>query len=175
MDPLEFLHKKNEYNFCRIILNSQTWLGFFPGCGIFGSNWAPRILLLFVFLYLHFFLIILLFLVSLNICEWAGIWKSSLFWSPTSSVSIRDVWMFLYKWVDLSCLCLVPLTPSVATKRPIMHNKSFLQARCEEPLMTSDWGIPLLLALLMLALLYAFLYLNGDSPASPARASTQQQ
>lgn len=44
-----------------------------------------------------------------------------------------------------------------------MDNKSFLQARCEEPIMTSDWGVPLLLALLVLALIYAFLYL-------PARA-----
>lgn len=51
-----------------------------------------------------------------------------------------------------------------------MHNKSFLQARCEEPLMTSDWGLPLLLALLMLALLYAFLYL----PATAQRALLEQ-
>lgn len=36
--------------------------------------------------------------------------------------------------------------------------------------MTSDWGIPLLLALLMLALLYAFLYL----PATAQRALLEQ-
>ena len=36
---------------------------------------------------------------------------------------------------------------------------SFLQARCDEPIMTTDWGLPLLLALVLLGLLYAFLYL----------------
>ncbi|KAK5856564.1 hypothetical protein PBY51_008149 [Eleginops maclovinus] len=51
-----------------------------------------------------------------------------------------------------------------------MHNKSFLQARCDEPIMTSDWGLPLLLALLGLALIYAFLYL----PASAQRALMEQ-
>lgn len=51
-----------------------------------------------------------------------------------------------------------------------MQNKSFLQARCEEPLMTSEWGFPLLLALLLLALLYAFLYL----PATAQRALLEQ-
>lgn len=51
-----------------------------------------------------------------------------------------------------------------------MQNKSFLQARCEEPIMTSDWGLPLLLALLLLALLYAFLYL----PATAQRALLEQ-
>ncbi|CAL8305898.1 unnamed protein product [Merluccius merluccius] len=51
-----------------------------------------------------------------------------------------------------------------------MQNKSFLQARCEEPIMTSDWGLPLLLALLLLALLYAFLYL----PALAQRALLDQ-
>eukprot|EP00064_Thunnus_orientalis_P016431 superscaffoldBa00003259_g16496 len=51
-----------------------------------------------------------------------------------------------------------------------MQNKSFLQARCDEPLMTSDWGIPLLLALLLLGLLYAFLYL----PATAQRALLEQ-
>lgn len=36
--------------------------------------------------------------------------------------------------------------------------------------MTSDWGLPLLLALLLLALLYAFLYL----PATAQRALLEQ-
>lgn len=36
--------------------------------------------------------------------------------------------------------------------------------------MTSDWGLPLLLALLMLALLYAFLYL----PATAQRTMLEQ-
>ncbi len=36
---------------------------------------------------------------------------------------------------------------------------SFLQARCDEVLFTSDWGLPLVLALLLLLLIYAFLYL----------------
>ncbi|CAL8314556.1 unnamed protein product [Arctogadus glacialis] len=49
-------------------------------------------------------------------------------------------------------------------------NKSFLQARCDEPIMTSDWGLPLLLALLLLALLYAFLYL----PSMAQRALMDQ-
>ncbi|CAJ1076447.1 hypothetical protein GBF38_023297 [Xyrichtys novacula] len=51
-----------------------------------------------------------------------------------------------------------------------MPDKSFLQARCEEPLMTSDWGIPLLAALLLLALVYTFLYL----PATAQRALLEQ-
>lgn len=51
-----------------------------------------------------------------------------------------------------------------------MHNKSFLQARCEEPIMISDWGLLLLLALLLLALVYAFLYL----PAVAHRALLEQ-
>ncbi|KAF3700350.1 hypothetical protein EXN66_Car016037 [Channa argus] len=51
-----------------------------------------------------------------------------------------------------------------------MPNKSFLQARCDEPIMTSDWGLPLLLALLLLAMVYAFLYL----PATAQRALVDQ-
>jgi len=51
-----------------------------------------------------------------------------------------------------------------------MENSSFLQARCEEPISTSDWGLPLLGALLVLALLYAFLYL----PASAQRALLEE-
>ncbi|KAL7860955.1 hypothetical protein AOLI_G00173040 [Acnodon oligacanthus] len=48
---------------------------------------------------------------------------------------------------------------------------SFLQARCEEPIMTSDWGVPLVIALLLLVLLYAFLYL----PALSHRALLEQE
>ncbi|KAK9534672.1 hypothetical protein VZT92_007102 [Zoarces viviparus] len=51
-----------------------------------------------------------------------------------------------------------------------MQNSSFLQARCDEPIMTSDWGLPLLVALLILALVYAFLYL----PATAQRALLEQ-
>ncbi|CAB1447720.1 unnamed protein product [Pleuronectes platessa] len=61
-------------------------------------------------------------------------------------------------------LCSLHLDPC------IMQNTSFLQARCEEPIMTTDWGLPLLLALLLLALLYAFLYL----PATAQRALLEQ-
>lgn len=38
-------------------------------------------------------------------------------------------------------------------------SSSFLQARCDEVLVTSDWGLPLVLALLLLLPIYAFLYL----------------
>lgn len=47
---------------------------------------------------------------------------------------------------------------------------SFLQARCEQPIMTTDWGLPLIIALLLLGLLYAFLYL----PAITQRALLEQ-
>lgn len=47
---------------------------------------------------------------------------------------------------------------------------SFLQARCEEPIMTTDWGLPLIVALLLLGLLYGFLYL----PALTQRALLEQ-
>lgn len=36
---------------------------------------------------------------------------------------------------------------------------SFLQARCDEVLFTSDWCLPLMVALLLLLLIYTFLYL----------------
>lgn len=36
---------------------------------------------------------------------------------------------------------------------------SFLQARCDEVLVTNDWCLPLVLALLLLLLIYTFLYL----------------
>lgn len=47
---------------------------------------------------------------------------------------------------------------------------SFLQARCEQTIMTTDWGLPLIIALLLLGLLYAFLYL----PAITQRALLEQ-
>lgn len=47
---------------------------------------------------------------------------------------------------------------------------SFLQARCEQPIMTTDWGLLLIIALLLLGLLYAFLYL----PAITQRALLEQ-
>ncbi|KAI4881610.1 hypothetical protein NFI96_027905 [Prochilodus magdalenae] len=56
----------------------------------------------------------------------------------------------------------------VLEPRTVQH--SFLQARCERTLVTSDWGIPLLIALLLLLLVYAFLYL----PALSHRAELQQ-
>lgn len=40
---------------------------------------------------------------------------------------------------------------------------SFLQARCETVLVTNDWGLPLVLALLLLLLIYAFLYLPSQA------------
>lgn len=36
---------------------------------------------------------------------------------------------------------------------------SFLQARCDQVLVTNDWCLPLVLALLLLLLIYTFLYL----------------
>ncbi|XP_006810554.1 chromosome transmission fidelity protein 18 homolog, partial [Neolamprologus brichardi] len=39
---------------------------------------------------------------------------------------------------------------------------SFLQARCDEVLVTNDWGLPLVLALLLLLLIYTFLYLPSQ-------------
>lgn len=36
---------------------------------------------------------------------------------------------------------------------------SFLQARCDKVLVTNDWCLPLVLALLLLLLIYTFLYL----------------
>ncbi|TRY77674.1 hypothetical protein DNTS_017957 [Danionella cerebrum] len=48
--------------------------------------------------------------------------------------------------------------------------QSVLAVRCEETLFTNDWGIPLLVALLVLLLIYAFLYL----PSISYRAVLQQ-
>lgn len=39
------------------------------------------------------------------------------------------------------------------------HDGSFLQARCDKVLVTNDWCLPLVLALLLLLLIYTFLYL----------------
>ncbi|PWA21301.1 hypothetical protein CCH79_00018446, partial [Gambusia affinis] len=40
-----------------------------------------------------------------------------------------------------------------------VQDGSFLQARCDKVLVTNDWCLPLVLALLLLLLVYAFLYL----------------
>ena len=39
------------------------------------------------------------------------------------------------------------------------QSTSLLQARCDEVLVTNDWCLPLMAALLLLLLVYAFLYL----------------
>jgi hypothetical protein len=39
------------------------------------------------------------------------------------------------------------------------QGSSLLQARCDSVLVTSDWGLPLAVALLLLLLVYAFIYL----------------
>lgn len=46
-----------------------------------------------------------------------------------------------------------------AEEQPSVHHGSFLQARCDEVLVTNDWCLPLVLALLLLLLVYTFLYL----------------
>ncbi|MGH0142021.1 UNVERIFIED_CONTAM: hypothetical protein FKN15_030020 [Acipenser sinensis] len=37
--------------------------------------------------------------------------------------------------------------------------QSMFQARCQETILISDWGVPLIIALLLLWLIYAFIYL----------------
>lgn len=49
--------------------------------------------------------------------------------------------------------------PAHVEEQRDVHDGSFLQARCDEVLVTNDWGLPLALALLLLLLLYTFLYL----------------
>lgn len=50
--------------------------------------------------------------------------------------------------------------PTNVEEQPLhVHDGSFLQARCDEVLFTNDWGLPLVLALLLLLLVYTFLYL----------------
>lgn len=74
-------------------------------------------------------------------------------------------------WTSERLICIsLPWPSALPPTSQIMPDKSFLQAQCEEPIMTSDWGLPLLLALLMLALLYTFLYL----PATAQRALLEQ-
>lgn len=46
-----------------------------------------------------------------------------------------------------------------AEEQPAVHRGSFLHARCDEVLVTNDWCLPLVLALLLLLLVYTFLYL----------------
>lgn len=49
--------------------------------------------------------------------------------------------------------------PASVEEEPDAHDASFLQARCDEVLVTNDWCLPLTLALLLLLLVYTFLYL----------------
>lgn len=49
--------------------------------------------------------------------------------------------------------------PSAMPEQPGAPQTSFLQARCDKVLVTSDWCLPLVLALLLLLLVYTFLYL----------------
>lgn len=49
--------------------------------------------------------------------------------------------------------------PAQAREQPGTQRGSFLQARCDKVLVTNDWCLPLVLALLLLLLIYAFLYL----------------
>lgn len=44
-------------------------------------------------------------------------------------------------------------------EQPATQEDSFLQARCDKVLVTNDWCLPLVLALLVLFLVYTFLYL----------------
>ncbi|KAJ8344941.1 hypothetical protein SKAU_G00291340 [Synaphobranchus kaupii] len=67
-------------------------------------------------------------------------------------------------WDDMAA----PGPPAESSGPSMAH--SFLQARCQEPIMTTDWGLPLFIALVLLGLLYAFLYL----PATVHRALLQE-
>lgn len=49
--------------------------------------------------------------------------------------------------------------PARAEREHNARDGSFLQARCDEVLVTNDWCLPLVLALLLLLLIYTFLYL----------------
>lgn len=49
--------------------------------------------------------------------------------------------------------------PTQVVEQPGVQRGSFLQARCDHVLVTNDWGLPLILALLVLLLVYTFLYL----------------
>ena len=46
----------------------------------------------------------------------------------------------------------------VGERRPAQSG-SLLQARCDDVLVTNDWCLPLAVALLLLLLVYAFIYL----------------
>ena len=54
--------------------------------------------------------------------------------------------------------------PLQAEEEPSGQDGSFLQARCDKVLVTNDWGLPLVLALLLLLLVYTFLYLPSLAP-----------
>lgn len=144
---------------------------YLTGCCIFRFKWGPRFLVGFIFflLFSHFVLLYSVFLVNLNIlCSNWTFLESFPWWDIYWNVALVELRSSVSGCERLEDSSVA--RSSAATYLQIMHNKSFLQARCEEPIMTSDWGIPLLLALLMLALLYTFLYL----PATAQRALLEQ-
>lgn len=49
--------------------------------------------------------------------------------------------------------------PAQVAERTRAQRGSLLQARCDQVLVTNDWCLPLVLALLLLLLIYTFLYL----------------
>lgn len=62
----------------------------------------------------------------------------------------------LVEWDSEQCISAMPLQ---VREQSDGEGGSFLQARCDQVLVTNDWCLPLLLALLLLLLIYTFLYL----------------
>lgn len=77
--PIRISSSMPGYHFCHINNFSNMICTFFPWMWYLGFNWASGFLVGFFF----FFFFCIFFLVSLNICMWAGIWMSSLFRSPS--------------------------------------------------------------------------------------------